>query len=222
MNTYVEVMDVEEGYPKKADPVENCDHDETLNPLGPHKCQSNSECTGARTCSEWGWCQGDSFCDEEEEDDTTPDPTPDPTPDMCMIDERWNDMGPGMCLDHSQCKGDRVCSGEYWYCVGYSNCEDDKEEEKEDKCAINERFNPWGPHECTHSLHCKGDRQCGTNGQCQGASNCPDDEMTPAEKCKIDEFANWNGAHTCSSDNECKGERKCGTDGMCYGYCGCP
>ena len=38
MNTYVEVMDVEEGYPKKADPVENCDHDETLNPLGPHKC----------------------------------------------------------------------------------------------------------------------------------------------------------------------------------------
>ena len=44
MNTHVEVMDVEDGYPRKADPVENCDHDETQNPLGPHQCESNDEC----------------------------------------------------------------------------------------------------------------------------------------------------------------------------------
>ena len=36
MNTAAEYIDVEQGYPKESDPVENCDHDETLNPLGPH------------------------------------------------------------------------------------------------------------------------------------------------------------------------------------------
>ena len=29
MNTVAEYMDVEPGYPKESDPVENCDHDET-------------------------------------------------------------------------------------------------------------------------------------------------------------------------------------------------
>ena len=36
MNTYVEEMDVEVGYPKDMDGVEpECGHDEELNPLGP-------------------------------------------------------------------------------------------------------------------------------------------------------------------------------------------
>ena len=36
MNTYVEEMDVEEGYPKDMSDVEpECGHDEEKNPLGP-------------------------------------------------------------------------------------------------------------------------------------------------------------------------------------------
>lgn len=56
MNTHVEVMDVEDGYPRKADPVENCDHDESQNSKGPHQCTFDSECQGMRTCSIHGWC----------------------------------------------------------------------------------------------------------------------------------------------------------------------
>ena len=107
------------------------------------------------------------------------------------------------------------------YCVGYSNCADDKEEDCQDKCDIDETFFPRGPHQCDFSSHCKGDRIC-EDGQCVGDSNCKDDEITPAEKCMIDEFMNAGGASTCSSDNECRGERTCGTNGMCSGYCNCP
>ena len=125
MNTWVEVMDVEPGYPKKED--------------------------------------GDG-----DGDDTNPDPpSPDPTPNgRCDIDESYNDMGPGMCLEDSMCKGDRVCSEGFWYCIGYSNCADDYAEESVAKCQINETFNPWGPSECTHEFHCKGDRTCGSDLKC--------------------------------------------------------
>ena len=75
-----------------------------------------------------------------------------------------------MCTDDNQCKGERVCS-EYYYCVGYSNCAEDNEEESEDKCMINEMLFPEGPHKCSLSSHCKGDRMC-ENGQCVGDSNC--------------------------------------------------
>ena len=181
MNTYVEVMDVEEGYPKRSDDDEEEE-------------------------------------EEDEEDDNNPEP--EPLPDQCMIDEDWNSMGPGMCSESSQCKGERVCSDLY-YCVGYSNCPDDREWDFLDKCEIDESRFPRGPEMCDFSFHCKGDRTC-ENGMCMGSSNCEDDEMTPAEKCMIDEFINTRGAHTCSSDNECRGERTCGTNGMCTGYCNCP
>jgi hypothetical protein len=41
---------------------DNCKHDERLNALGAHKCASASDCSGARTCSRWGWCAGESEC----------------------------------------------------------------------------------------------------------------------------------------------------------------
>ena len=39
-----------------------CGINETLNPLGPHKCDASSQCNGARYCSQWGWCEGMSGC----------------------------------------------------------------------------------------------------------------------------------------------------------------
>lgn len=32
---------------------DNCNHDERLNALGPHKCSTSADCGGARTCSRW-------------------------------------------------------------------------------------------------------------------------------------------------------------------------
>ena len=52
MNMNAECIDVQPGYPQEAAPVENCDHDETLNPLGPQQCSNNDECTGLRICDE--------------------------------------------------------------------------------------------------------------------------------------------------------------------------
>ncbi len=45
--------------------------------LGPNKCHGDSDCQGSRTCSEWGWCQGDSNCPD----------------DRCLIDESKNSLG---------------------------------------------------------------------------------------------------------------------------------
>ena len=41
----------------------DCSVDESLNAMGPNQCMVDSECHGARTCSNWGWCQGHSNCD---------------------------------------------------------------------------------------------------------------------------------------------------------------
>jgi len=41
---------------------DNCTHDERLNAQGPHKCGTSLDCSGKRTCSRWGWCQGTSEC----------------------------------------------------------------------------------------------------------------------------------------------------------------
>jgi hypothetical protein len=41
---------------------DHCTHDESINPLGAHKCTTSSDCSGARTCSRWKWCQGESGC----------------------------------------------------------------------------------------------------------------------------------------------------------------
>jgi len=152
MNTYVETMDVLDAYPINPDEeTKNCDHDESLNPG--NKCSTDNDCQGNRWCNEWGMCHGDSGCKEEDkEDDTKPDPKPDdddtkpdPKPDdMCLIDERFNKMGPNRCNNDNECKGDRICCTKMNYCVAYSNCEDDKEREKELKCKINEAKNPLG------------------------------------------------------------------------------
>lgn len=91
-------------------------------------------------------------------------------------------MGPGMCEYDIDCKGERVCS-DFFYCVGYSGCEDDKSDDQDLKCMIDESLNPEGDGQCNHSMHCKGDRYCGEFGFCIGESNCPDDEMTPEQKC---------------------------------------
>ena len=33
---------------------------EALNAEGPNRCSADTECDGRRTCSIYGWCQGDS------------------------------------------------------------------------------------------------------------------------------------------------------------------
>ena len=142
--------------------------------------------------------------------------------DTCNINESNNDLGPSMCKDNSQCKGDRICKYGLWYCIGYSNCADDLAEESVAKRQINEELNPWGPSECDYEFHCKGDRTCGSDLKCEGVSNCPG-EMTPEQKCMIDEMKAPSGLpSSCTNDNECRGERTCGSDGMCTGYCNCP
>lgn len=50
----------------KDDSRTDCDVDETKNPLGPHKCFVNSECTGMRICTTFGWCRGKAMCTDEE------------------------------------------------------------------------------------------------------------------------------------------------------------
>ena len=39
-----------------------CQYDEAKNKRGANKCTRNNECSGARTCSSFGWCQGASGC----------------------------------------------------------------------------------------------------------------------------------------------------------------
>ena len=55
--------------------------DETINPLGAHKCLDDSECGGFRTCSEWGWCQGEWACEEIMASLETAEPEPAPEAD---------------------------------------------------------------------------------------------------------------------------------------------
>lgn len=56
MYTYLQLAHVEVfGFDK-------CKHDERKNRLGKHKCKTASDCTGARTCSRYQWCQGDAKC----------------------------------------------------------------------------------------------------------------------------------------------------------------
>ena len=46
-----------------------CEYDEALNALGPNRCSSSLECGGARYCSDWGWCHGNSGCDAPNQPD---------------------------------------------------------------------------------------------------------------------------------------------------------
>ena len=85
MNTHVEAMDVEEGYPdpdgddeEDKDNDDQCDVDELQN-YG--MCSEDSECRGKRHCSKYGFCMGEDECDKKE-------------PDNCDVDESQNPLGP--------------------------------------------------------------------------------------------------------------------------------
>ena len=85
MNTHVEAMDVEEGYPdpdgddeEDKDDDDQCDVDELQN-YG--MCSEDSECRGKRHCSKYGFCMGEDECDKKE-------------PDNCDVDESQNPLGP--------------------------------------------------------------------------------------------------------------------------------
>ena len=45
-----------------------CEYNELMNERGPHQCYNDTECGGARTCSQWGWCQGESGCESNQPD----------------------------------------------------------------------------------------------------------------------------------------------------------
>jgi len=81
-----------------------CAYDEAKNIKGPNRCTTAYECAGARTCSQWGWCQGNSGCD-----------------DPCAIDEAKNHLGSNRCSFDEECAGDRTCSPWGW-CWGDSGC----------------------------------------------------------------------------------------------------
>lgn len=51
----------------KVDFVNACGKNEALNLLGSNKCTEDVECDGRRTCSAYGWCQGESGCEPKPE-----------------------------------------------------------------------------------------------------------------------------------------------------------
>ena len=73
----------------------SCNYDEAQNPLGPNRCTSDAECAGARTCSDFAWCEGDSECDAK-------------TQDACNYDESKNPLGPNRCTENNECAGART------------------------------------------------------------------------------------------------------------------
>lgn len=47
----------------------HCQINESLNKLGSNRCEYDQECSGDRTCSWHGWCQGVSGCKDNTDDD---------------------------------------------------------------------------------------------------------------------------------------------------------
>ena len=206
------------GFARLLNGVDNCDHDEMNNMGGPHRCyEDDSQCTGNRTCSGWGWCQGDSDCSVA------------PTPDQCTIDESKNYWGPHRCDEDKECRGDRYCSVHGW-CFGEDHCDNvapapspkpapqPDNTPSADSCKVDERRSPLGPHQCANDDQCTGNRTCSVHGWCGGEHECP----APADQCSIDEKANIKGAHQCWSSDECKGDRWCSDWGWCRGDDNCP
>ena len=62
----------------------NCTWDEAKNPEGPNQCSNSCECSGDRTCSPWGWCEGVSGCPARSDS-------------SCDYDEAKNPLGPNRC-----------------------------------------------------------------------------------------------------------------------------
>jgi hypothetical protein len=79
---------------------------EANNPGGPNRCTNNSQCDGARTCSQSGYCQG-----------TARQPNPGPKGPSYCWNEANNPGGPNRCTNNLQCDGARTCS-QSGYCQG--------------------------------------------------------------------------------------------------------
>ena len=78
--------------PELGQTADACLIDEAINWFGPNQCVDHSECSGTRTCSPHGWCQGTSGC-----------------PEACEVDEAINKLGPNQCDSDIQCTGARTC-----------------------------------------------------------------------------------------------------------------
>ena len=167
-----------------------CQIDEAINLGGANRCVDHSECSGGRTCSEYGWCEGTSGC-----------------PGACEIDEAINSLGPNQCDSDIQCAGARTCSPHGW-CQGDSGCGQDHHRMLANTCSYDEAKNIKGPNQCSTSYECAGARTCSIWGWCQGISGCED-------PCAIDEAKNAKGPNRCSFDEECAGERTCSPWGWC-------
>ena len=82
------------------------------------------------------------------------------------------------------------------------------------ECGVKESQNPLGPHKCTHSGQCDGDRTCSRWQWCQGTSNCP-------PGCGVKESQNPLGPHKCTHSRQCDGNRTCSKWRWCQGTSGC-
>jgi len=109
------------------------------------KC-NGGKCTGKRSCSGSGWCQGDSGCLEAPAE-------------KCSVEEADHYD----CGSNDDCTGDRVCnSGKK--CDGESHCP-----ASEEQCAVEEDGG-----KCNADKKCTGLRTCQTSGWCTGESACPE------------------------------------------------
>lgn len=67
--------------------------------MGSNQCREDSECHGARTCSQFGWCQGENHCDKTQVNEWQYDcreeqtPTPEKFEEWAAIsnDPMWED-----------------------------------------------------------------------------------------------------------------------------------
>jgi hypothetical protein len=103
---------------------DSVDHrvDESKNAGGPHRCTQNKDCDGKRTCSAFGWCQGNA---RPKADLTVPKPpvqspsqAPAPAATLASIDGSWvgmyerrNPKGRGIDLRLALSQDGRTLSG---------------------------------------------------------------------------------------------------------------
>ena len=59
--------------------------------------------------------------EEEEEEEEGGEEEEVPVDDTCAVDETQNELGPNLCWEDSQCKGDRFCWSNQ--CYGWSGCD---------------------------------------------------------------------------------------------------